>query len=369
MTNNYPDFIKVFEDLPDPRHHRTRQHNLVTILFIALCSALTGGKSFMDMEDLATDWEEWFKQFVPMEGGPPSHDTFNRVFQMIDPILFEARFRDWTQHIKKFIGAEVIAIDGKCNRGSGSKNTPPISLVNAWSCDNQIVLGQFAISKDSNEITAMPELIKTLLLKGTVVTADAMNCQKETAATIIKGGGDYVLALKKNHKHFHEKVKLFMDGLSVNSVAQIEKIEKGHGRLETRKYWQTDDIEWFSEMDKWAGLKSFGMVHSVRELTDGKITEESRYYISSLSLNPEQFSHAVRSHWGVENKLHWSLDVIFGEDQNRARTKNASENLSTLRKMALNIVKKEPGKKGMARKMRTAMANPNFLKILLELDT
>lgn len=368
MATNYPDFLKVFDELPDPRHHRTRRHSLFDILFIALCSALTGGKSFVDMEDLAIAQEGWFKQYIPMVGGPPSHDTFNRVFQMINPERFETCFRAWTQHIKKTINNEIIAVDGKCNRGSGSQNKSPISLVNAWSCENELVLGQLLINENSNEIKAIPELLKELDLKNTVVTADAMNCQKKTAATIIEGGGNYVLALKQNQKILHEEVKLFLDELSNDTAAQVKKVEKGHGRLETRTYWQTDDIDGFVNCKQWPGLRTFGMVHSIREKPDGKVTEESRYYISSLSLNPQQFADAVRAHWGVENKLHWRLDVVFGEDQNRARTKNASRNLSTLRKMALNIVRKEPGNKGMARKMRCALANPNNLKVLLELD-
>ena len=364
----YPGFMKVFEDVPDPRHHRTRRHRLVDILFIALCSVLTGGKSFVDMEDLATDWEGWFKRFIPMTGGPPSHDTFNRVFQMMDPEHFERCFRAWTGQMRKSLGTEMIAVDGKVNRGSGGRKQAPITLVNAWASKNRLLLGQLSTDKESNEIKAVPELLNGLMLKKTVVTADAMHCQKETAAAVVKGGGDYVLALKGNQKRFHEEAKLFLDELTAKSPAQVEKIDKGHGRLETRRYWQTDDIKWFEDLDQWAGLKTFGLVHSVCELGEGRVREDKRYYISSLPVEPVKFAEAVRAHWGVENKVHWCLDVIFGEDQNRARTKYASINLSSLRKMALNILRKEPGKRGLARKMRQATANPDFLITLLALD-
>lgn len=368
MSKPYPEFLQVFEDLPDPRSHRTRRHNLVDILFIALCSTLTGGKSFVDMEDLATAWEEWFKQFIPLTGGPPSHDTFNRVFQMIDPCRFESCFRAWTQQLRQSLGTEIIAVDGKVNRGSGGKKQSPICLVNAWASHNRLLLGQLATDAKSNEITAVPELLKGLVLKKAIVTVDAMNCQKETAAAVVDGGGDYVFALKANQGRMYEETRLFLDGLTSEVPAEVERIEKGHGRLETRRYWQTDDIEWFADLKQWPGLKSFGLVHSIRETSDGKISEERRYYISSLAKGTDLFAEAVRAHWGVENKVHWCLDVIFGEDQNRARTKYASTNLSTLRKMALNIVRKEPGKKGLARKMRNAIARPDFLITLLGLD-
>ena len=341
---------------------------MVDILFIALCSVLTGGKSFVDMEDLATDWARWFKQFIPLTGGPPSHDTFNRVFQMIDPQCFERCFRSWTEQIRKSLGTEVIAVDGKVSRGSGGRKTAPITLVNAWASQNRLLLGQLAVKEKSNEITAVPELLKGLMLKGAVVTADAMHCRKETAAAIVEGGGDYILALKGNQRRVREEVSLFLDELSSETPAQIEKKEKGHGRLERRRYWQTDDIQWFADLEQWPGLKTFGMVHSVTVMGDGRVREEKRYYLSSLPLTPEKFAEAVRSHWGVENKVHWCLDVVFGEDQNRARTKYATTNLSTLRKMALNILRKEPGLKGLARKMRSAIANPEFLILLLGLD-
>lgn len=370
MITNYPDFLKVFEDMPDPRHHRTRRHRFVDILFIALCSVLTGGRSFVDMEELAYDWESWFKQLIPMTGGPPSHDTFNRVFQMMEPTLFERCFSAWTEQIRKFLpeSVEIIAVDGKCCRGSGKGAQKPIEVVNAWASDNRLILGVLATEGKGHEIEAVQELLKGLVLKQSVVTTDALNCQKETAAVIIEGGGDYVLALKGNQPTMHQEFKLFLDEISQSRVADAETLDKGHGRIETRQYWQSEDIDWYADLDKWAGLRSIGMVHCVREFADGSIEQETRYYISSLPYNPDLFAKAVRAHWGVENKVHYCLDVTFGEDQNRARTRYAAANLSTLRKMTMNILRQEPSNKSLIQKQRKAARSPRFLLELLKLD-
>jgi predicted transposase YbfD/YdcC len=370
METKYPDFLKVFEDLPDPRHHRTRRHRFVDILFIALCSVLTGGRSFMDMEELACDWEPWFKQLIPMTGGPPSHDTFNRVFQMMDPLLFESCFRAWTEQIRTELPEtmEIIAVDGKCCRGSGSVAKKPIEVVNAWASENSLVLGVLATEGKGREIEAVQNLLKGLILKQSVVTGDALNCQRETAAVIVEGGGDYVLALKGNQPTMYQEFKLFLDELSQGALPDVETVDKGHGRIETRRYWQSEDLGWYADLDKWAGLRSVGMVHSVREMTDGKIEQECRYYISSLPYNPELFAKATRKHWGVENRVHYCLDVSFGEDQNRARTKYAAANLSTLRKMAMNILRQEPSNKSLIQKQRKAARSQRFLLNLLKLD-
>ncbi len=324
----------------------------------------------MDMEELAEDWESWFKQFIPMTGGPPSHDTFNRVFQMMEPKLFEACFRSWTAQImQKFKDApEIIAIDGKCCRGSGGDGESAINVVNAWASENRLILGVLSVQGKGREIKGVQELLKGLVLKNAIVTTDALNCQKETAEAIIKGQGDYVLALKKNQPTMYNEFTMFLDEISASTKAVAETIDKGHGRLETRRYWQSDDIDWFADRGQWEGLKSVGMVHSIREFSDGRMEEERRYYISSLTYNPDLFAKAVREHWGVENKVHYCLDVSFGEDQNRARTKNAAANLSTLRKMGMNIHRREPSNKSLIQKQRKAARSPLFLASLLILD-
>jgi predicted transposase YbfD/YdcC len=305
-----------------------------------------------------------------MTGGPPSHDTFNRVFQMMEPKRFETCFRAWTEHIRqKFKDkAEIIAIDGKCCRGSGKEAESAVNVVNAWASENRLVLGMLSVKGKGREIKGVQELLKGLFLENAVVTTDALNCQKETAEAIIEGKADYVLALKKNQPTMYKEFKLLLDDMAATSPAEAETIDKGHGRIETRRYWQSEDIEWFADREAWRGLKSVGLVHSIREFSDGRVEEEYRYYISSLEYNPDLFAKAVREHWGVENKVHYCLDVSFGEDQNRARTKNAAANLSTLRKMAMNILRREPSNKSLIQKQRKAARSPLFLVTLLKLD-
>ncbi len=217
-------------------------------------------------------------------------------------------------------------------------------------------------------LKAVQQLLKGLVLNKSIVTTDALNCQRETAAAIIDGGGDYVLALKSNQPTMYNEFKLLLDEISKSRLPDFETVDKGHGRLEKRRYWQSEDIGWFADAEKWTGLKSIGAVHSLREKTDGSVQEEWRYYISSLPYNPELLAQAVRAHWGVENKVHYCLDVTFGEDQNRARTKYAAAHLSTLRKMAMNVLRQEPSHKSLIQKQRKAARNPLFLLKLLKLD-
>jgi predicted transposase YbfD/YdcC len=363
MKNKRSVFTQAFESLPDPRRDSRKSHKLSEVLFIALCTLLTGGRSFYDMEACGRGWLPWFKKHLQLKGGPPSHDTFNRVFQMIDPERFEECFRNWVLSLRQDLGREVIAVDGKTHRRTGGESgSGALQVVNAWASENRLVLGQLAVERGSNEIKAVPELLKVLMLKGCVVTADAMNTQKETVETIVSQGADYVLALKRNHSQVYEEVKLFMDELSEKEASHVETLDKGHGRLEERRYWQSEEIDWFEDRGKWLGLKSFGMVESCRETGGGVRKKERRYYISSLSFEPKLFAYAVREHWGIENQVHWSLDVIYGEDQSRARTKNAAKNLGTLRNMALNIVRADKSKAPSLRnKMYSAFLNPDLL--------
>ena len=324
----------------------------------------------MDMEELAYDWEPWFKGLIPMTGGPPSHDTFNRVFQLMNPELFESCFRAWTEQIRKALpdSVEIIAVDGKCCRGSRNGLNSPIEVVNAWASENRLILGVLATEGKGHEIKAVQDLLKGLVLSKSVVTTDALNCQRETAGVIVDGGGDYVLALKANQPVMHQEFKVFLNELSQSKRPDAETTDKGHGRIETRCYWQSEDIGWYADIDKWPGLRSVGLVHCVRELSNGRLEEENRYYISSLPYNPELFAKAVRTHWEVENKVHYCLDVSFGEDQNRARTKYAAANLSTLRKITMNILRQEPSDKSLIQKQRKAARNQRFLLKLLKLD-
>ena len=352
--------IEHFEMLSDPRMDRTKAHDFIDVLIIAVCTLLCGGESFNDMEDFGYAKQDWFKTFLRLRNGIPSHDTFNRVLAALDPEQFLDCFLRWTQSLRQAVAQEIVALDGKALRRALNKDQSIKYVVSAWAESNNLVLGQLKVTDKSNEITALPRLLRVLELSGCIVTIDAMGCQKKIAKEIIESDADFVLALKGNQETVHQEVKEFVDAtvaetqkprpreakLSVAAarLATLETVEKDHGRLETRRYYQSAELDWFADLKQWEGLKSVGMVESVREI-DGKATVERRYYLSSLPLNVELFARAVRGHWGVENKLHWVMDVCFREDHSRARAGYAAENLATLRRLALNLLKREKTKK------------------------
>jgi predicted transposase YbfD/YdcC len=333
------------------------------------------------MEDFGLAKQDWFQTFLKLRSGIPSHDTFNRVFAALDPKAFLDCFLRWTQSVRQAVLQEIVALDGKALRRALNQDQNVTYIVSAWAESNGLVLGQWKVADKSNEITAVPELLRVLELSGCIVTLDAMGCQKKIAKEIVEADADYVLALKGNQEKVHEEVKSFLDaaleekqrpqpkGTEMPQVAQtlqaFETVEKDHGRLETRRYYQSDDLAWFADKGKWEGLASVGLVESLREL-GGKTTVERRYYLSSLKLDVETFARAVRGHWGVENKLHWVLDVCFREDQSRAREGYAAENLATLRRLALNVLKREKTKKrGIRGKMLNASWDQSYLLRLL----
>jgi len=352
--------IEHFETLSDPRVDRTKDHDLIDVLIIAICTLLCGGESFNDMEDFGHAKHDWFKTFLGLRSGIPSHDTFNRVFAALDPQQFLDCFLRWTQSVRQAVAQEIVAMDGKALRRALNRDQSVKYIVSAWAQSNNLVLGQWKVADKSNEITALPQLLRVLELGGCIVTLDAMGCQKKIAREIIEADADYVLALKGNQETVHQEVKDFLDETlaetqkprprgarlspAAASLATLETVEKDHGRLETRRYYQSTELAWFADLAQWEGLKSVGMVESTREL-NGKASVERRYYLSSLPLNIELFARAVRGHWGVENKLHWVMDVCFREDQSRARAGYAAENLATLRRLALNLLKREKTKK------------------------
>ncbi|MGH7442273.1 MAG: ISAs1 family transposase [bacterium] len=370
-----------FQNLPDPRVNRTKDHDLIDILVIAICALLCAAESFNDMEDFGLAKQDWFKTFLSLRNGIPSHDTFNRVFAALDPKQFLDCFLKWTRSVRAAIPQEIVALDGKALRRALDAKQSVKYIVSAWAEGNGLVLGQVKVADKSNEITALPELLRVLELSGCIVTIDAMGCQKKIAKEIIEADADYVLALKGNQERVHEEVKSFLDttleekqkkrpkGAVVPKAAQrlqeLETVEKDHGRIETRRYYQSDQLDWFADKAKWEGLQSVGFVESVRQCA-GQTTLERRYYLSSLPLDVVNFARAVRSHWGVENKLHWVLDVSFREDQSRARTGYAAENLATLRRLALNLLKREKTKKrGIKGKMLNASWHHPYLLRLL----
>ena len=373
--------IEHFKTLHDPRVERTKDHDLIDVLVIAVCCVLCGGESFNDMEDFGLAKCDWFKTFLKLRNGIPSHDTFNRVFQALDPQQFLDCFLRWTQSLRQAVAQEIVALDGKALRRAMNKQQSPKYIVSAWANSNNLVLGQLKVDEKSNEITAVPELLRVLELAGCIVTIDAMGCQKKIAKEIIEADADYVLALKGNQEQVHEEVKAFLDSTveeqqkqrpkgavlpkELAALQKCETIEKDHGRTEIRRYYQSSDLDWFADKAKWEGLQSVGMVESVRQ-TGEKTTVERRYYLCSLKLDVQTFAKAVRGHWGVENKLHWILDVCFREDQSRARAGFAAENLATLRRLALNLLKREKTKKrGIKGKQLNASWDHAYLLKLL----
>jgi len=383
MQNPHPklSLIEHFKDLPDPRVNRTKDHDLIDILVIAVCTLLCAGESFNDMEDFGHAKRDWFKTFLTLRNGIPSHDTFNRLFAALDPKSFLDCFLRWTQSLRQAVPQEIVALDGKALRRALNADQSVKYVVSAWAESNGLVLGQLKVADKSNEITALPELLRVLELSGCIVTVDAMGTQKKIAQEIIEADADYVLALKGNHETVHAEVKTFLDetvaetlnprpvgaklSKAAATLAVLETVEKDHGRIETRRYYQSAQVDWFADRAKWEGLQSVGIVEALREI-GGQRTVERRYYLTSLPLGVETFARAVRGHWGVENKLHWVLDVCFREDQSRARAGHAAENLATLRRLALNLLKREKTKKrGIKGKQLNASWNHAYLLRLL----
>jgi predicted transposase YbfD/YdcC len=369
-----------FSIIIDPRVHRTRDHELIDVLVIGLCCVICGGESFYDMEHFGKAKLDWFKTFLKLPNGVPSHDTFNRVFCALDPRQFLECFLSWTQSVRQAIPGEIVALDGKALRRAIDSGSGPRCIVSAWAEDNGLVLGQLEVDGKSNEITAVPQLLRALELSGCIVTLDAMGCQKAIAREIIEADADYVLALKGNQGVVHEEVRTFLDqtvaekkkprppGAPVPKaaalLAEFETVEKEHGRMETRRYYVSDQLGWFEGAAQWEGLRTVGMVEARREIK-GQASVERRYYLSSLPLNAQEFARAVRGHWGIENKLHWVMDVVFGEDQSRARAGYAAQNLALLRRLALNLLKREKKNRSVRGKQKDAgWDNAYLLKVL-----
>jgi len=374
-----PFFIEKYKSdvrlLVDPRVSRTRQHPLDLLIFIAMGTFLTGGASFYEMEFFAKIHRQNLAELFGMEN-PPSHDTFNRLFQAIRPECFNAFLAAFAQTLRFTVGAEtpsaetpdILAFDGKTARRSASADLPALHTLNVWSDRHRLVIGQFAVEAKTNEITALPQLMRTLDLKGCVVTADALNTQKDTAAQAVSQGADYLLPLKGNHPLAESEVRAFLQDVAARTPPGFESVEKGHGRLETRRLWQSADISWFADTRQWPGLRSFALLRATREFPDGRKSEEERLYLSSLGMNPPLLAKAARSHWGVENACHWCLDVLFNEDQCRARVRNAAGNLSALRKHCMNLLRATPPPsfdKPTGLRARRYIASQNFDYLLL----
>jgi len=339
---------EFFMPLEDPRVARTQRHAFQSIIVIAICAIVCGADSWVAVEEYGKAKLEWFKTFLDLENDIASHDTFGRVFAALDPDKFCECFMKWIEYLAKTVLGDIISIDGKTLRKSFDKasSKAAIHMVSAWSSANQLVLGQIKTEDKSNEITAIPKLLELIVVKGAIVTIDAMGCQKKIVEKIIDKEADYVIGLKGNQGNLLEEVEDYFKYADSNNYAGIthdyyEEIDAGHGRIETRRVWSTGDIDWSEEKNKWKGLDSIVKVESTREIGDDK-SVETRFYISSLDGTDAKKAHtAIRSHWGIENNLHWQLDVSFSEDQCRVREGYAAENFSTLRKIALSLLQKE----------------------------
>lgn len=360
--------ITILEEVPDPRVRATVDHDLPDILTIALCTILCGGESFYDMEEFGEVRLDWLKTFLRLRNGAPGHDTYNRVFQALNPEQFGDCLSRWTQSVRAVLGGEVVALDGKAVRRAVNQGEDPRVIVSAWATESGLLLGQRKVRNKSNEITAVPELLRALELAGCIVTADALHCQKNIAKEIKEADAEYVLALKGNQGSAFAEVKSFLDEAILRDeqhLVSTHTTDKEHGRLEGRRYWQSEQLDWFADRQEWEGLKSVGVVES-RRTVGGKESVERRYYLSSLPAEAAQFARAVRGHWGVENGLHWVLDVVFGEDQSRARTGHAAENLATTRRLAVNLLKRDKTcKRSIKGKLLRAAIDPVYLKHIL----
>ena len=371
--------VDHFCHLPDPRVERTRLHSLLDILVIALCATLAGAETFNEIEEFGQARHAWLKERLDLPNGIPSHDTFARVFARLDPNAFRDCFGAWVQALHHKTDGQVIALDGKCLRGSFDTATGKSALymVSAWAAEQNLVLGQVPVDQKSNEITALPKLLALLDVSGCIVTVDAMGTQKDIARQIIAQEGDYVLALKQNHPVLYEDVTLYLEWARQNHFKSTngtplphsfcQTFDADHGRLETRRCWCVDKIDWLDGKDQWAGLASIAVVECERRPMDGSSASvERRYFLSSLPADAPRILHAVRSHWGIENSLHWSLDVAMHEDASRIHKDHAPENMAVLRHIVLNLLKRDTNaNKSLRRKRLAASWDINYLERLL----
>ena len=361
---------KHFERITDPRQSWKIEHNLLEIVVMTICAVISGHEYWEDIVDFCRVKEAWFREKLglELENGVASHDTFQRIFQLIRPKELEASFLSWVRSIAKKTKGEIISIDGKTVCGSRDAKAKAIHMVSAWANANQLVLGQVKTDEKSNEITAIPTLLELLELKGCIVTIDAIGCQKDIAKQIAHAEADYVFSLKGNQSSLHDDVKLYFEDAArtpqfYDGISNHKTIENGHGRFEKRYYWLSDDVDWLPQKSEWQSLSSIGMVRSVVE-KNGQTTEEIRYFISSLT-DVKSFATAVRSHWGIENSLHWCLDAVFHEDLCRTRKDNSAENFAVIRHIALNILKNYPAKMSLARKRRKCSYDSDFMADVL----
>lgn len=365
-------FQKYFFGMTDPRVPGRRHHLFGDILFIAICAVISGCDDWPQIETFARKRLDWLQRFLSLPHGVPSHDTFERVFAAIDPEEFSRGFTEWTTQLAAEWGIDQIAIDGKTLRGSGGPDATPLHLVSAWACGCRLSLAQRVVDGKSNEITAIPELLKLLDIQGAIVSIDAMGCQKKIAQTVIEEGGDYILTVKGNQPHLLEDIqdcftRALDDDFEGWDHDTFETTEQGHGRHERRRYTILCDPEGIRNQDSWAGLRVIGMCMSERYV-NGKLSQEVRYFIGSRLSDARTYGHGLRAHWRIENELHWQLDVSFGEDGNRVRDRNGAANLASLRRLAVGLLKRHPSKGSIRVKRLSAALDPDFLEEVLRAE-
>jgi predicted transposase YbfD/YdcC len=363
---------KYFAKLKDPRRRHRRLHLLQDIIVIALCAVICNAQDWQEIETFGRKRRDWLKRFLTLPNGTPAHDTFERVFERLDPRAFQACFRDWVRAVSAALGIRHVAIDGKTLRGSGSAKLGPLHLVSAWATAQHLTLGQVAVDAKSNEITAIPALLELLDLRGALVTIDAMGCQKAIAQKVVDSGGHYALVVKDNQGHLLEDIqqafaRAFDADLAGLGHDTYETRERGHGRDEYRCYTVLHSTEGIRQADAWAGLTTIGMCYSERT-ADGKTAAEVRYFIGDQKASAKYYGSGLRNHWGIENNLHWQLDVTFGEDRNRVQKRQAAENLALLRRLTLSLLKAHPPKDSIAKKRFAAALDPSFLEEILRGD-
>jgi predicted transposase YbfD/YdcC len=362
--------IEQHFDLTDPRIDRTKLHKLLDIVVIAICAVIAGADNWEDIAEFGQAKVDWFKRFLELPNGIPSHDTFNRVFARLDPQEFRQGFMSWISAVSEVIGGQVIAIDGKVLRRSHDRGIgkAAIDMVSAWACANRLVLGQVKVDDKSNEISAIPQLLRALEVSGCIVTIDAIGCQTEIAETIIDQQADYVLSLKENQGHLYEDVDLLFDDLEKSHYKAYpfdyhKTVNKNHGRLEIRECWTISDAQVLRHLrgfENWKNLTTVSRIRAQRQIGQEKSCED-RYHIASIT-GAKRVLGAVRSHWGIENELHWTLDIAFDEDRCRVRKDNGPENFAILRHIALNLLKQEKTcKRGIKGKRLLAAWNEDYL--------